>query len=231
LVTAEELDEVIADSPCLYHMAMKDSWALIQDYGLLPTDRLLELFEVSETHVHDLTRNRRPTSVIIEHPKHGQATVRDQIPLHEKDLVKCLEGGLTPLDWYKRLNERVFFWLTEGRLRRLLCAGAYRRMEHLVLKVPTRPIVDAYYDRIQLSPMNSGCTKPMPHPRGPDTFLPIDEYPYQFWKKVRRRQRGERVVELTVIGGVPDIAKYVEEASMMSCDGKTSVVWSRAMTS
>jgi hypothetical protein len=140
-------------------------------------------------------------------------------------LEKCLTGGLTPTDWYKRLNERVFFWLTEERLKRLLCAGAYRKMEHLILKVSTKPIIEKYFNCIELSPMNSGCTKPMPHPRGPDTFLSIDEYDYEFWKKTRRRPRGERVVELTVIGGVPDITKYVVEASIRSCDGAKQTVF------
>jgi hypothetical protein len=227
MVTPDELEELIADCPYLYHMAMKDSWPLIRKHGLLPTSKLLDLFAVDEARVRALTDNLRPTSVTIDHPEYGKATVRDQIPLHEKDLLKCLTGGLTPLDWYRRLNERVFFWLTTERLQKLLCAGAYRHIEHLVLVVPTKPIIEKYRNRIELSPMNSGCTKPMPHPRGPDTFLPIDEYPYDFWKKVRRRKRGERVVELTVIGGVPNVADYVEEVSIMSCAGETHSIWSR----
>jgi hypothetical protein len=224
-VTAGELDELIADCPYLYHMAMKDSWASIQMHGLLPTDDLLDLFEVEAAERTSLTTKRRPESVAINHPQLGQAIVRDQIPLHDSDLLKCLSGGLTPEDWHALLNERVFFWLTEERLNRLMCAGAYRKFEHLILKVATQPIIENYWHSIELSPMNSGCTKPMPHPRGPDTFLPIDDYPYDFWTKVRRRKRGERVVELTVIGGVPDITNYVVQASIQSCSGDTSIIY------
>ena len=131
-MTPSELDELIADSPFLYHMAMKDSWDSIQNNGLLPTDNLLDLFEVEETQRQSLTSKRRPESVVIDHPEHGQAIVRDRIPLVDSDLLKCLTGGLTPLDWHRLLNERVFFWLTEERLGRLMCAGAYRKSEHLV---------------------------------------------------------------------------------------------------
>src|SRR4051812_28129896 len=99
-------------------MAMKDSWPSIQKHGLLPTDNLLDLFEVGADQAAQLTGQRRPASVDIEHEEHGKATVRDQIPMHENDLLRCLTGGLTPVDWYKRLNERVFFWLTEMRLQR-----------------------------------------------------------------------------------------------------------------
>ena len=145
----------------------------------------------------------------------------------DQDPIRCLEGGLTPQDWYALLNERVFFWLTEARLRTLLCAGAYRKTDHLVLTVQTRPIVEKYQQQIELSPMNSGCTKPFPHPRGPKTFQNIANYDYQFWKQTRRRKRGERVVELTVIGGVPDIFEYVVETSIRSCAGKYEVIYAK----
>lgn len=222
-MTPKELEELIADCPFLYHMAMHDSWESIKRHGLIPTDALLRLFELDADTVADLTQRRRPESFPINHPEHGQATVRDQIPLRHSDLERCLEGGLTPLDWYHRLNERVFFWLTEERLNKLLCAGAYRTSGHLVLKVRTAPIIEKYRDRIELSPMNSGCTRPMAHPRGPETFLPIDQYPYGVWRKKRRR--GERVVELTVIGGVPDVVEYVVGASIRSCGGETKVIY------
>jgi hypothetical protein len=36
------------------------------------------------------------------------------------------------------------------------------------------------------------------------------------------------VVELTVIGGVPDIADYVEEVSIRTCGGEKEVIWSNS---
>lgn len=58
--------------------------------------------------------------------------------------------------------------------------------------------------------MNSGATKPYPHPRGRETVLSLSDYPIEDWK--RRRPRGEWVVELLVARGIPDIVSYVDEA-------------------
>lgn len=225
-MTPDEIDELIADCPYIYHMAMRDSWPLIQQIGLIPTERLLDQFEVPAEAKVQLTTKRRPATVCIEHPQWGTAHIRDQIPLTDDDLLKCLSDGLTPVEWHKLLNERVFFWLTEARLQRMLCAGAYRSLEHIVLKVPTRGIIEQYWDNIELSPMNSGATRPWRHPRGSNTFLPISEYPYAKWRKTGRG-KGERVVELTVIGGVPDMAAHVEQVRIRSCANKGPVLYQR----
>ncbi len=206
-------------------MAMHDSWGLIQRYGLLPTNELLSLFQIAEDRRAELTSKRRPTSVDIEHPELGVARIRDQLPLLDDQLARCLDGGLTPLDWHNRLNERVFFWVTRERLQRLMCAGAYRRQSHLVLEVPTRPIFENYEPSIELSPMNSGCTRPFPHPRGPDTFLPIESYPYA--ERSAKTRGKEPVVEVTVLGGIPDIAEYVTRATISSCRAAAEVVFER----
>ena len=115
-MTEEELDELIAECPRLYHMAMRESWPSIRKHGLLPTHGLLDLFEVDEPRREELTTRRRPASVAITHPVHGEAVIRDQIPMHDRHLEGCLLGSLTVREWHERLNERVFFWLTESRL-------------------------------------------------------------------------------------------------------------------
>jgi hypothetical protein len=225
-VTDEELDLLIHDCPLLYHMAMRQSWPSIQRLGLLPTNLLLDLWGIEGDERRRLTTRRRPASVAVSHADLGDAVIRDQIPMHDHHLAKCLRDGLTPQDWHDRLNERVFFWLTEERLERLLCANAYKRTEHIVLKVSTASLVAEYRDRIELCPINSGCTMPYPHPRGADTFLPIDEYPYARWRT--KRSARETVVELTVIGGVPNITTHVEEVSVRRCGETIDVLYSRA---
>jgi hypothetical protein len=194
-------------------MAMDGSWPSISEIGLQNTTNLLDKFEVSEADRAELLTKRRPASVPIQHAEFGEAVVRDQIPLLDNDLENCLLDGLTPLDWHKRLNERVFFWTNPTRLTTLLSARAYRDQAHHVLEVDTRSLVEAYYDAIELTPMNSGCTRPWKHPRGKDTFLPIDQYPYQ--KRLKGRRKDDAVVELTVIGGVPDIKNFTIRVSRM----------------
>lgn len=197
---------LIEKFPRLFHMADKDAWPSIQRHGLLSTTALLDLFAVNGARRKALESAHRPECVTIHHPKHGTAVIRDQKPMDDKGLTRCL-NGITPTEWYELLNRRTFFWLTEERLERLLGAGAYRNKQHCVLTLETRPLVERHLDRITLSPMNSGCTKPMPHPRGRDCFRPVREYPYDEWAKKRRKQDG--VVELVVDYSVPDVAEMV----------------------
>jgi hypothetical protein len=96
------------ESPFLYHMAMEESWPLIRENGLLPTDLLLDLFEVEHDLKAALLNERRPRSVEIKHARLGKAIVSDQFPMDERGLLRCLQGGLTPLDWYKILKTARF---------------------------------------------------------------------------------------------------------------------------
>jgi Family of unknown function (DUF7002) len=213
VVTEAELDELLQDCPTLYHMAEKNSWPSIQNYGLLSTTRLLDLFDVGQPRRTEIESRRRPVSVYLEHVDLGRAVIRDQFPMDDKGLERCLEDRLSPRAWYKLLNAKVFFWLTRERLLRLLNAGTYRNEEHDVIELDTRLLVAAYRENIWLCPMNSGCTKPYPHPRGIGTFRRIRDYPYAEWSK--KRIRGERVVELAVDDGIHDVAPFVKRVLRM----------------
>ncbi len=114
---------------------------------------------------------------------------------------------MTPQEWYETLNRRVFFGLTRKRLLVLLSARAYRNRRHCVLTVDTARMLERHLPHIALSPINSGCTKPNPQPRGPETFVTVDSYRFNEW--VRCRQRSQAVVELAVDYGVKDIADMV----------------------
>jgi hypothetical protein len=91
--------------------------------------------------------------------------------------------GLKPTDWYRMLNGRVFFWLTEARLETLL--AAYGDRPQLVLEVDTAALLDEHGAKISLTPMNTGCTSPMAFPRGLDSFLSPGTYPYEENKRKR----------------------------------------------
>lgn len=208
--------------PRLYHMAALGAWPSIRRHGLLSTSTLLDLFEITGAARKTLERTHRPTSTVIRHPRLGTATVRDQIPMSDSGLERALRDGITPPDWYELLNERVFFWLNEERLERMLSAAAYRDQSHTVLVLDTESLVSHNVERVRLSPLNSGCTKPFPHPRGRTTFLPISEYP--FAERVRRA-RANAVVELAVIEGVRDIERHVIEVRNRSADDYGEVIW------
>jgi hypothetical protein len=215
-VTDDELAELLRDCPTLYHVAERGSWASIRQHGLLSTSALLDLWDVKGRQREVIEAARRPQNAVIEHPLLGRAVVRDQKPLDDAGLLRCLQDDLTPEDWYRLLNARVFFWLSLGRLHRLLTARPYRELEHDVLEVDAAALVTAYRAKITLSPINSGATKPFPRARGLDTFLPIADYPYAHWRA--RRAPGERVVELSVLAGVPDVERFVLRVTTMRGD-------------
>ena len=225
-MTESELQELLRDCPLLFHMAEEGSWPSIQARGLLSTTALLDLYGIEGADREAVEAGRRPATVPLHHPEHGRAAIRDNGSLNEKKLAGCLEDGLTPADWYRILNARVFFWLSRERLEKLLEARFYRDEGHDVLEVEAAPLVAAYRDRITLSPINSGATGRVAARRGHRTFSPIAAYPYAEWRPKRRA--GGRVVELAVLGGVPDIARFTRRVLRMQGGEKEGVVWERA---
>ncbi len=149
--------------------------------------------------------------------------VRDQLPLTDAGLVRCLEDGLSPEDWYRTLNAKVFFWLTRERLLKLLNAGSYRLQKHDVLSLDTKLMLEAYREEIWLCPMNSGATSRFVHRRGNRTFRRIADYPYAHWRE--KRKRGQRVVEFAVDYAVRDIGRLVTRVTRMQGNGERAILF------
>lgn len=203
-MTPEQLVELY---PRLFHMANVGSWPAIQSEGLLSTRQLVDACHPAQAVRDAVLRQRRPRSVTLTHPTQGPVVVRDQGPLREDNLRACL-NGITVQEWLNMLNERVFFWLHPDKLSTLLRARRYRNLEHDVLTVDTGSLLAAHAANIRLSPMNSGSTiYPSAPRRGRDTFLRIEDYPYQ--ERRHRRSIKDAVVELAVLNGVPNIVDHV----------------------
>jgi hypothetical protein len=218
-------DELASHYPKLYHMAEAGTWPGIVEHGLLSTSALVRLFEVPEPSRTQILSAHRPAGIEISHPRVGRAVVRDQIPMSDAGLKRCLQDGLTPADWYRLLNVAVFFWLTEERLERLLGAGAYRERVHTVITMETRSLLVDCSERTVLSPINSGCTRPFPRPRGRSTFLPLGEYPFQHWRK--KRGLTDAVVELAVQDAVRNVTRYAVEVRERRVGERGRLIWSR----
>ena len=155
-MNAEQLVEM---HPQLYHMAELGSWPSIEQHGLLSTMALLDLFGVDLDTRQSLTRHRRPAKVRIEHQELGIAAIRDNKPIRDALLDRCLVG-MPKEDWYELLNGRVFFWLTRRQLNKFLCARAYRDETQTVLTISTEHLIERQRKNIRLSPINSGAIHP-----------------------------------------------------------------------
>jgi hypothetical protein len=202
--------------PVLYHMAEDGSWESIRRLGLLSTSALLDRFEVEGERRYAIESIRRPEIVVLEHSELGTALVRDNKPMQEKALGRCLYG-MTPGEWYEHLNRKVFFWVERKRLLRLLGARAYRDRTHLVLEVDAAALLRRHVGRVMLSPINSGATFAMgPAPRGPGTFRRVADHP-----------EGKPIVELAVDYAVPDIADLTFTVSRWHGAEKLKDVWRR----
>lgn len=201
---AVTIEKLIESYPTLYHMAEAGTWARIRENGLLSTTALLDLFEKDGIERFAIESAHRPASVSIDHEKYGTATIRDQKPMREKALLNCLDE-MTPQEWYRFLNGKVFFWPTRERLLRLLNGKEYRDRTQLVIEVSTEQLLNRYHDRVSLSPINSGSTLYVPQRRGRSTFQGIDTYPFE----ERRKSRGIKnaVAEITVDYSVPEIGE------------------------
>ena len=209
-------DLLVREYPVLYHMAEDGSWPSIQEHGLLSTSALLDLYGIHGVERQVIEAERRSTSVPLRHPTHGSAVIRDQLPLRERYLADLLDDGMTPGEWYRLLNGLVFFWVSEPRLDRLLGARAYRDRPHVVLEVDTRAVVERHGDEILLAAINTGSTLFNAPRRGKGTFVSVEDYPHDEWR--RRRGLRNAIVELAVPYAVSDIVAMTSRATRRQGD-------------
>jgi hypothetical protein len=141
--------------------------------------------------------------------------------MSDSKLANCLRGGLTPADWYRILNGKVFFWLTEPRLLTLM--SAYSDREHLVLEVDTAELLKRNGAAVMLTPMNTGTTNPMAFPRGPSTFQPPSKYRFEMNKRKKGGAK-KAIVELTVDYSVPSISDFTLRATHRRFENGNSVI-------
>jgi hypothetical protein len=202
-----DVDELIEHYPRLFHLAEAGSWPAIAAHGLLSASAIVSTSALSPTEQAEALTRPRPQTLEIDHPLLGRALIRDQTSLRAHILEKVLVD-MSVEQWLATLNDRVFFWLHPQRLSQLLNARRNRGRPHDVVIVDTASLIAKHHNRIRLSAINSGATLyPGAPGRGSLTFRTIEDYPYA--EQRRRRTLQTALVELAVLGGVPDIADHV----------------------
>ncbi|MGH7258272.1 MAG: DUF7002 family protein [Nitrospiraceae bacterium] len=192
----------------IYHLAEAANLPSIRRHGLLSTAVLLD-----RAGLRGEQRNRFECCRRLEHTELSNGVyVRDQKPLPEEALRKCLVG-MTPSQWYALINSRVFFWFDVDRLNRQ--RDACKPRPQVVLEVDTMRLVARHAARIALSRINTGNARRRPATRGRSTFVP-----YRLWAESGWASEGEGLgipakrpnlppVELTIAEGVTDIMRFV----------------------
>lgn len=90
------LDALCKQYPLLYHMATADALPQIEKYGLLSTQATLDLLGITGDRREELISRRRPTDVVLQCKTYGKFVLRDQIPMRDGALAKCLVGMSPP---------------------------------------------------------------------------------------------------------------------------------------
>lgn len=201
--------------PRLYHMAHKDALPSILEHGLRSTSSLLDLYDVRGSVRSVIETKMRPESVVIRHSRYGVAVVRDQKPIGSDRRLESSLAGVKAEEFHKLLNSMVFFWVNPERLRGLRNAKAYRGDPQLVLTLDTRLLMDAYWEKILLCPMNSGACRPIAHPRSIEMFQRIKDYDFDYWRK-KKGSANKAVVECTVQGRIETPGRYIIETEIVT---------------
>ena len=215
--------EFAAVRPRLFHMAEPATWRSVLERGLLSTSAALDLHGLSGAAREALERTRRAEITWLDHPEHGRFPVRDQHPMTDPALRRCLKGGLEPADWYALLNARAFLWADPARLERMLRTPAYRANPYVVFAVDTLSFAEAHGDRLEMSFINTGSTVRKAARRGRESFVRLADL-------ARRDIR--RVAEATVLRAAPDFAAHVVEAELRGPGGQPGpIIFSGRTTS
>ena len=208
--------------PYLFHMAEADTWESIKRYGLLSTRAILDLLKIEGKKRQDIEASYRKDYVLIEDKQHGKFLIRDNAPLHLNKLKACLID-MTPEQFYRELNKKVFFWATEQRVKGLLGARRYRNRKHTVIKVSSQLLLKNYQKKMYLSRINSGSAVYQPTPRGKNTFVPFSQWPEDVGPRSGKLK--VPVAEIAVKYSVEKITKVAVEVNEMKGKNLLKRVW------
>jgi len=162
--------------PYLFHLTHRANVDFMRETAsLLPAAILME-----RGGRNDLLRSRRSTHVSIS--VGGRVVwLRDQGPLHEGNAK--LSKGYTFEDLIESLNRRIFFW--PGTAVGPISYGKrhferYEEEKPVILRIHFDTLVQANPGAMpRYCRYNSGsprCSNGKKSPRGPDTFVPADEF-------------------------------------------------------
>jgi uncharacterized protein DUF7002 len=209
--------------PALYHVAAAGAWRGIRAVGLMSAQRLIAVCGADADRQRRLLRVRRQRAEELWLGSGQRAVLRDQKPLNPAKLQAALGDRMTIEEWLSRLNSYVFMWPTEQRVETLL--RAYPANSHDVLVLDTAGLLARHGRRTRLSHMNTGTTAPIAHPRGPQTFQTLSDYPLA--ERRRKYGRAHAVAEVVVEDVVPDVSELLLRIDRYAGTRFDHTIWHR----
>jgi hypothetical protein len=185
----------------LHHLTAAENWPFIQRDGLLSTATLLAR-SGADAELRARVRAHRPDAIRLP----DGVLVGDQWCQPPAALGRCLTGGLTPQDWYDRLNGYVFLWPDAQRAERH--ARTYAGRAQVLLSFDAEALLGAHADRVVLTRFNVGYALRRAKPRGLDAFKP-----YHVW-----RERPWKPVEVLIEEAVPDAMAHLVDVRELRGD-------------
>ncbi len=172
-----DLQKYIEKRPFLYHLTCEENAVNIIEKGkLLSTNALIELSGNKEDNKVKRERRLKHYPLLIEGT---QLYLRDQRPISEKALGKCLTDGWNVGDFLYHLNDRVFMWPSLERLWKHF--NRYEAEKPVIFRFLAKDIIEAN-PHVKFSRLNSGATRANSHlggkapARGANTFLSASDF-------------------------------------------------------
>jgi hypothetical protein len=189
------------------------NWESVLANGLCSAAELIRA-SVSDEKAREVICAHRGDTLVLPNGNR----LRDQVPMPPSSLVKCLDTGLTPADWYALMNSKIFFWSSVERLNRHRAACAAR--EQMVLVLDFQRVVGSYSARLQVTPINTGFAQRQAARRGLRSFVNWERWVTHRWADeavVGEPMRSPRhpIVEITIQNQMSDVVALLDDVTRL----------------
>lgn len=193
-----DLRQLATKFPKLWHVTFAGGWAGIH------RNRLLRAVDVDPTHAASI----RPEPQVVQWDHGGAIVLRDQVR-SRTDPPASLDG-VSPSQWWRLINGRVYFFPREADAERLVTAYLSKRRPQEVIKFRTTPALEDVATSVEVATVNAGVFPRHSGPsRGQATFVPLGQFPHT----------QVSAMEITVIERVPVRSRAVISVVRWDPDG------------
>jgi hypothetical protein len=172
-----DIEKFISHSPFLYHLTCKQNAEnIINAQALYSANALIDKTKQKKNVGIKTNKRFSHEQLIIDGL---EVFLRDQRPISEKALSKCLTDNWNVSDFLYHLNDRVFMWPNLDRLQRHF--KRYEKEKPIIFRFDTRDLISAN-KHAKFCRLNSGATRPSSYlggiapERGPNTFVTASDF-------------------------------------------------------